>query len=101
MVAELELLIERQRAEGMNDTEFGNALGYTREYWNYIKNGKAKITDAFRMKAYRAYPDIFLSNDITKVKKDITEVTQDSPQTSPERNSGGFWRLLKRLFKRS
>jgi len=87
----IEALKVKQRAEGLTDTQMAKALCISRGYWNNLKNGKAKENDRFIMRAYRVYPDIFLPNDITKVKVDVTDVSQNDPPNPCSQNSGGLW----------
>jgi len=99
MATELELLIKKQRDEGLTDSEMGERLGVSRVHYNYIKNKRSAVNDKFIMKAYRAFPDIFLPNSFTSVKRDITGDKQDYPETSPNENLGSLWGRVKGLFK--
>lgn len=81
----------KQWKDKLKDTEIAQMLGITRVYWNSIKNGKYSWNDKLEMRARRAFPDLFLSSDITNVTKDFMNVTQNSPEL------GVFRRLLGRL----
>ena len=71
-----EELVKLQKSQGLTDKKMADDLHITREYWNYIKNGKQKLSSNVRANAIVVYPQlthIFLSENITKSNKDKKE----------------------------
>ena len=67
-----EELVKLQKSQGLTDKEMADDLHITREYWNYVKNGKQPLSPNVRANAIVVYPQlthIFLSENITKSNK--------------------------------
>ena len=67
-----EKLVKLQKSQDLTDKEMADDLHITREYWNYMKNGKKPLTRNVRANAIVVYPQlthIFLSENITKSNK--------------------------------
>ena len=67
-----EELVKIQKSQGLTDKAMAHDLHITREYWNYVKNGKQPLSPNVRANAIVVYPQlthIFLSENITKSNK--------------------------------
>ena len=91
-------LIEIQKRENMNDTEFAKTLGYhNRVSWQRIKKRRFPVNEKLMYRAMKRWPEIkiFLPVEATK---DSQEVTQSNPHNPQNQNPGVLRRALKRLF---
>lgn len=65
----LEELKKIQRKRRLTDPVMAEKLGVTRAWWNFLKNGKYRMSEKLKRKAYEAFPeelrDIFLTPNNT------------------------------------
>lgn len=54
----IEALIQKQRELGMQDVHFAQELGFSRTFWNRVKNGKRGVTVAVLRAVLRRFPEL-------------------------------------------
>jgi hypothetical protein len=78
-----EKLVKLQKLQELTDKEMADDLHISREYWNYMKNGKKPLTRNVRANAIVVYPKlehIFLSENIT-----ISNIIRRRRPSKPEK----------------
>ncbi len=54
----LSLLMEKQRGENLNDTEFANKLGISRSLWRQTRTGEREINQTLLAAVMKVYPEL-------------------------------------------
>ena len=99
----VKIVMGLQKTEALNDDLFAQKIGIHRVHWNRIKHGKP-FGQKFLMGVINAYPsarNIFLPINITNGKDVMTDITNNAPETSQNKDQGGLLkRLVEMFFKR-